>query len=99
MVSALLRHGLAPQGKQVPQLCRRKLGDPALAGADDALGQRQLALDQRVDSLLHGAGADKLVEVDVPLLPDPEGAVRRLVLDRRVPPSNHTEDVTSKRLA
>ena len=52
-----------------------------------------LRLDHLVDLLLQRAGADELVDLHVARLADAEGAVGRLVLDRRVPPAVEVEDV------
>jgi len=49
--------------------------------------------DQAVDPLLDRAAADELVDEDVFGLSDAEGAVGRLVLDRRVPPAIEVDDV------
>ena len=44
-----------------------------------------------------GAATDELVDEHVPLLPDAEGAVGGLVLDRGVPPAIEVDDVRGRR--
>src|SRR5207245_10029680 len=75
-----LRHGVRRQGHQLSQLGRRELGEPALAGADDALRELALVLDHAVDPLLERAHADQLADLDPLALADPEGAGGCLVL-------------------
>ena len=58
-----------------------------------ALGEGALFGDQGVDFFLDGAAADELVDEDVALLADAEGAVGGLVLDGRVPPAVEVDDV------
>src|SRR5919197_1148278 len=90
----VLRHlVLAPQPEQVPELVSAELGNPGLAGADDRLRKLDLALDQPVQRLFEGPGAHVLVDLDVPRLPDPEGAIGGLVLDGRVPPAVEVKHV------
>ena len=52
----------------------------------DLVGELLFACDEIVNTLLHRAPADELVDEHVLLLADAKGAVRCLVLDRRVPP-------------
>src|SRR6266536_891710 len=70
-----------------------QLREPALAAADDQLGERLLLLDQRVDPLLQRADADELADLHVLALADAEGAVGRLVLHGRVPPAVEVDHV------
>ena len=78
---------------ELGELLVGQLGDPALAGADDGAGELLLLVDHPVDPFLQRAAADELVDLHVPRLADAEGAVGRLVLDRRVPPAVEVEDV------
>src|SRR5947208_670699 len=80
--------------EELPQRSVAELGDPLLARSDDARGQVALLLEHRVHLLLDSASGEQLVHLHRPLLPDPVGAVGRLVLDRRVPPAVEVEDVT-----
>lgn len=76
------------QAHEVENLAVAQVGDPVLAArADDILGQFFFAVDEGVDPLLDRAGADQLVDDDVLLLADAEGAVGCLVFDGRVPPT------------
>jgi hypothetical protein len=50
-------------------------------------------LNHLVYLLFERAGAEELVHLHILALPDAEGAVGRLVLDRRVPPAVEVEDV------
>src|SRR5205807_1731341 len=70
---------------------------PALAGADDVPGHLLLALDHLVDLLFQCTHAEELVHQYVARLADAEGAVGRLVLDRRVPPAVEVKDVPRRR--
>ena len=79
------------------ELFVRELGDPVLAGADDVLGDRPLALDHLVDALLERAVAYELVDLHLAVLTDAEGPVRRLVLDGGIPPAVEVEDVVGGR--
>ena len=72
-------------------------GEPRLAAADDRAGDLLLLLDHGVDLLLQRPDADELVHLDPAGLADPEGAVGRLVLDRRVPPAIEVEHVVRGR--
>ncbi len=71
-----------------------RLSPPAV---EEVLRQPLLLLDQGVDPLLHSTAADELVDDDVPLLPDPEGPVGRLVLDGRVPPAVEVDHLGGRR--
>jgi hypothetical protein len=51
------------------------------------LGHLLLRLEKSVDLLLDRSSTDELVNENVALLPDAEGSIRRLVLDRRAPPA------------
>src|SRR6266545_7762600 len=82
----LLAHRFGSECDQLAEPLGGQLREPALAAADDQLGERLLLLDQRVDALLQRADADQLADLDVLALADAEGAVGRLVLHRRVPP-------------
>ena len=50
-----------------------------------------------LDSLLDCATADELVHEHVALLSDAEGAVARLVFDRRIPPAVEMRDMRGRR--
>ncbi len=52
-----LRDCVDRQRHQVPELGRGELGQPAFAGAHDALGELALVLDHLVDALLERAHA------------------------------------------
>ena len=59
----------------------------------DLVGELLFACDEIVNTLLHRAPADELVDEHVLLLADAKGAVRCLVLDRRVPPPVEVDDM------
>ena len=67
-----------------------------LAGPDDPLGEILLLRDQRVDPLLERADARELAHLHVLALTDPERAIGRLILDRRVPPAIEVDDVVGR---
>src|SRR5512139_2750128 len=69
-----------------------KLREPALACAHYLFSELLLACDHLVNLLLEGAGADELVDLDVPPLADAKRAVGSLVLDCRVPPPIKVKD-------
>ena len=64
-----------------------------LRGRRICVARSALGRDQLVDPLLDRPGAHHLVQLDDPRLADAVGAVGRLVLDRRVPPSVVVHDV------
>ena len=76
-----------PQRHQLGELVVGQLGDPALAGADHRIRQLAFRLQQGCDAVLQRALGDQPVHLDGTVLPDPVGAVGRLVLHRRVPPA------------
>src|SRR5947209_14384147 len=58
--TALFSQRLLAQCEQVLQIGGGQLGEPALAGADDPLGDLFLVLDHVVDPFLERAGAEEL---------------------------------------
>ena len=63
------------------------------AAFQQVLRELPLRFDELVDLLLHGSAAHELVHQHVLVLADAEGAVRGLVLHRRVPPAVEVHDV------
>src|ERR1700722_2852095 len=86
------RNRLGRQDERLAQGGGGQPGEPALAGADDLLGQCLLLLDHRVDPLLQGADADELAYLDVAALPDAERPVVGRGLYRGLPPPVDGDD-------
>src|SRR5262249_5863330 len=83
---------------ELRQLRIGHVGDPALALlADDAARELSLGVDHVVELLLERSLADELVDHDRLSLSDAERAVRRLVLDRGIPPAVEVNDVAGAR--
>src|SRR6266851_4138921 len=91
--AASFGYRLGSQRDDLAQLSHGQLGQPALAGTDNSLGQRLLLLDHHVDPLFHRADADELAYLDVLALPDPEGPVGGLILHRGIPPAVDVDDM------
>src|SRR5579883_1271613 len=69
------------------QLLVAHFGEHPLAVAfQQVAGEPGLGLDEGVDLLLDRAATDELVHEDIASLPDPEGSIGCLTLDRRIPP-------------
>src|SRR5690606_14025856 len=82
----------APAG--TPRAAPASTGPPASPRRrHHPLGQLLLPLDQLVHPLLQRPGADQLADLHVLALPDPEGAVGRLLLHGRVPPAVDVHDM------
>ena len=102
----LRRRGISvPPRRRCPRRARRARASwssesPAIhcsPAPDDRAREVLLVLDHPVDPLLERPAADELVDLHVLRLADPEGAVRRLLLDGRVPPAVDVEDVRGAR--
>ena len=86
------------EGQHFPQFGVRQFGEPPLrGGAHHLVGGLLLGLNHGVDAVFEGAGADHLVDVDVPRLTDAEGAVGGLVFDGRVPLPVVVDDMVGAR--
>ena len=64
------------EGQHVPEFSVGQLGEPPFRGGSHHLaGGFPLDFDHEIDAVLQRAGADQLVDVDVPGLADAEGPV------------------------
>ena len=84
-------------GEEVPELALREVAEPLLALLHCELRDLLLRVDDLIDLLLEGSGADEAVDHDVLILPDAVGAVRRLILHSRVPPEVIVDDRRGRR--
>jgi hypothetical protein len=79
------------------QVAVAEFGEPGLTDADDGVGELAFAHEHVGDAFLEGPAGHELVDVFAVALPDPVGAVGRLVLDRRVPPAVVVQHVRGTR--
>src|SRR5208283_1023508 len=94
MASSFLRGGAEVEPDERHEIPVAEFGQVDLAPAGQhVLGHPPLRFDELIDSLFYSATAHEFVHEDVALLPDAEGAVGRLVLDRRIPPAVEMHDM------
>ncbi len=83
----------APRAEQLAQLGRGQLGEPALAVPTTSSASARFDRSARRSAPRRVPWQDELVDLHGAALADPEGAVRGLLLDGRVPPAVEVDDV------
>ena len=82
---------------EVQQLVVFQLGQMQLGAAfQQIMRELPLRFDERVDLFLDRSAADELVHQHVLGLPDAEGAIGGLILDRGIPPAVEVHDVRGR---
>ena len=83
--------------QQLQQLLRLHGQDRAVGRAGDGVCQRLLGLLQLHDLFFNGVLCNELIHLHRVLLTDAVGAVRRLILDRGIPPRIQMDHVVGRR--